>query len=214
VHTDSLKIADRMFYGCTKLNSFTPGSAFVTANITSAISMYENCINLPLVISAYNWSGIINAERMFCNCDKIVTVDACNIPNATNTKGLFKDSNNINAIKTMNVGKSTNCAEMFSGCAKLNTLTNLNVSSSDSANETNIFTGCKLLKTIRFSGTKAFTTIDLSNTALDSNALTNLITSLPITTTSNLKITGTSASSTITDIQKNDALYKGYVITL
>ena len=203
-----------MFYGCTALATLNVGAPFVSKGITSATSMFENCTNLVIDPGKCNWSNVVNAQHMFANCAKITTVSACNLPAATNTNGLFKDARNMTVITTMNVSKSTNCAEMFSGCAKLNTLTNLNVSSSATANETNIFNGCRLLKTIRFSGTKAFSLIDLSNTALDSNTLNNLITSLPKTTTGTLKITGTTAATTVTDKQKKNALYKGYVLTV
>ena len=147
-----------------------------TSNVTSMVSMFENCRNLTsLNLRKFNTSRVISMTRMFYSCNALEYLDVSKFDttNVTSMRAMFNNCQALTSLdlsgwNTINV---TNMYRMFIYCSGL---TSLNLSGWDTSNVTNtsgMFQDCTNLKTIKMVGCSQ-TTIDKIKAQLTTDGIT------------------------------------------
>ena len=179
-HTSSAVHMDGMFMGCNNLESLTLSNNFVTDNVTSMVSMFENCPALTaLHLGGFNTAKVESFEYMFSGCSSLASLDVSvfNTSSATNFDGMFNGCSSIASLNVtgFNTSNAQNLRRMFMDCSSLNSL---DVSSFDTSAARDLmcmFAGCTSLQTI--TGIGGFNTgfcTDFSEMFRDCSSLTSL----------------------------------------
>ena len=134
---------------------------------------------------------------------------------ATDIDGAFTGSAlSVFSTQTINTQYAKNMSRAFYDCYVLRQVTGLDITSA--TNVTNMFKYCFNLSRLLFAGetTTGGWTIDLTTTALNHNALVEMIASLPTATAAaTITITGLPGASELTDAEIAVATAKNWTIT-
>ena len=195
----------QMFFGCTNLVAIPKLN---TSKVTGMNYMFGVCSKL-ITIPELNTSNVTSMNGMFSQCSSLTTIPELDTNKVTNMNAMFYDCRSLTAIPQLDTSNVTSMNVMFYFCQKLTTIPEL-----DTGNVTDMsamFDGCTSLKTIYMKNIKA--NLDISSTALQHDALVELINNglATITTTQTLTM-GSSKLALLSDSEKQVALDKGWTL--
>lgn len=137
--------ADRMFKGCTALNTTKLGNLFRlnTPVVTSAQSMFEGCTSLDINASQWKLTSLLNATNMFKGCTSLVA-NSCpfwfiqvnaspdSVPDLQTADGMFEGCSSLTLGSGTNTGmnrwalpKLSSAIGMFKNCSSIGSFANL-----------------------------------------------------------------------------------------
>lgn len=139
-----------------------------TSNVTSMVSMFENCRNLTsLNLRKFNTSRVISMTRMFYSCNALEYLDVSKFDttNVTSMRAMF---NNCQALTSLdlsgwNTSNVTNLYRMFIYCSKLTTLILSRWNTNNITNMGGMFADCKALAYLDLSGWDISNVTDMSS---------------------------------------------------
>ena len=111
----------------------TPGilTKFNFSNITDARSLFQRC--KFKIIPLIDTSNVTNMDKMFYNCQKLVTIPLIDTSKVTNMAYMFYQCSNLVSIPELDTSNVTNMDNMFSYCQTL-----LYIPELDTSNVTNM----------------------------------------------------------------------------
>ena len=163
---------DRMFFGCSVLNSiYLPNATF--ESVVSAKGMFYNCVKITSInlhsatFESLKDPATTTGLQMFQNCTLLSSLDLSNatFEKVTTCKYMFKGDSALISLSLPNATfeSATSCMEMFYGDRTLVSLSFENVDFSKITITTNMFYNCNSLTTLNIP--KDGTFISLSSTA-------------------------------------------------
>ena len=166
--TSTRRNCDRMFAGCTKLESiaFNP-SNMVFRYVSNANRMFANCSSLKSI----NLSGILNVGasetddiqlwRMFYGCSELtsVTLNRVNYKRAVNVNAMFYGCSKLASITNLDnitFEAATTMDSLFMGCAALTSLDLGNFKTPNVKSTIRMFKDCTNLGSVSFGANCTF----------------------------------------------------------
>ena len=154
-------------------------------------------------------SNVTTMSQMFENCEILTTVPLFDTSNVTIMYRMFFSCGELKTIPLFNTSKVTDMSYMFYDCGKLTSVPQLDASNVTDMNF--MFFNCKSLTNIYMKNIKV--SLDISTTALQHDALVELINNglATITTTQTLTM-GSTKLALLSDSEKQVALDKGWTL--
>ena len=148
---------------------------------TNFNSLFSDVTNIETIeMKDSDFSNVTDMSIMFYNCSA-TTIDIanCNTSNVTNMRSMFYRCRNLTSLDLSNFNTSnvTNIGGMFYRCSNLASLdlSGWDLTKVKSNSNSNMFTDCSKLTTIRMIGCNQ-TTIDKIKSALSSDGILNQVT--------------------------------------
>ena len=146
-----------MFEGCKAIHYLYLDDWKLT-KAEKTVSMFEGCCELKSIGNIKNWepSNLLNAQRMFLGCDKLVNLNLSNWkPSALeNTEQMFAYCSSLKRISLFNDGTDSlsNLTETFAYCESLASLDLSNWITESSKNVTRMLYNCYSLTELNLNG--------------------------------------------------------------
>lgn len=143
--------AKDMFSGCSSLTSLTLWNSLMLDNCPG---MFNGCEKLDSIdLSRFNTEKVTDMSYMFAGCKALASIDVSplNTEKVTDVSGMFSGCSSLTELdlSTFDTRSVTKTAKMFYNCPKLTTIyitTLWDVTGVTTANSTQMFDGCSLLK--------------------------------------------------------------------
>lgn len=195
----------QMFASCNKLESIPKLN---TSSVNNMQGMFQYCSKLT-IIPQLDTSKVENMSGMFDNCSKLTTIPKLDTSKVTNMQNMFNRCIFLTSIPELNTSNVTNMISMFQYCSKLTIVPQLDVSKVTDFRS--IFYNCTSLTSI---GIYGFTRgIDISQTALEHDAIVALLNQAGTAYNSSQKITmGSTKLALLSDEEKAIATNKGWTL--
>lgn len=179
-----------------------------TSNVDNMSYMFASCTRL-ITIPQLDTSNVTNMSAMFRNCTKLTNIPQLDTSSVTDMESMFYSCSNLTAIPLLNTSNVTNMSEMFSGCTSLTSIPELNVSRCTYF--AYIFRNCTSLTSIGMYGFRY--SIDITQTALEHDAIVALLNQAGTAYSSSQKITmGSAKLALLSDEEKAIATNKGWTL--
>lgn len=165
--------------------------------------------NVDNIIKFNDTSNVITMESMFENCYSLTTIPQLDTSNVTNFSRMLYQCSNLTTIPQLDISNVTNMFYMFGYCKRIITIPKLDVSNVKSLDY--IFYGCSKLTSI---GLYGFTrSIDISQTALEHDAIVAFLNQAGTAYDSSQKITmGSAKLALLSNEEKAIATNKGWTL--
>lgn len=179
-----------------------------TANVTNMNEMFYYCSNLT-TIPQLDTSSATTMSGMFQNCTSLTTISQLNTSKVKDMASMFKQCSNLITVPELDTSNVINMVSMFSYCTNLTSIPQLNASKA--TNLAFIFDNCTSLTSI---GMYDFTdSIDITDTALEHDAIVALLNQAGIPVYSNERIImGSAKLALLSDEEKAIATNKGWTL--
>lgn len=179
-----------------------------TSNVTTMTSMFSACSNIT-TIPLLDTSNLTDASYMFYFCSNLPTIPLLDTSKVNTMPHMFAYCNKLTSIPELNTSKVTNMEQMFYNCYELTSIPQLDTSKVTNMNY--MFSNCRKLTSI---GMYGFTrSIDISDTALEHDALVAFLNQAGTAYNSNQKITmGSAKLALLSDEEKAIATNKGWTL--
>ena len=170
--------------------------------------MFAYCRNL-ISIPLFDTSNVTNMNNMFYKCKSLTSIPELNTSNVNDMYDMFIYCYKLTTIPELNTSNVTNMSFMFGSCSELTTVPRLDTSKVTSFDY--IFNGCSKLTSI---GLYGFTrSIDITNTALEHDAIVAFLNQAGTAYNSSQKITlGSTKLALLSDEEKAIATNKGWTL--
>lgn len=161
------------------------------------------------LISLNDTANVTTMLSMFYGCSNLTSIPELNTSNAKYMAGMFRNCSNLTTIPPLDTSNVTTTSSMFNGCSKLTSVPELDMSKAE--NTYYMFTGCIKLTSI---GIYGFThEIDITETALEHDAIVALLNQAGIAYSSGVKIKmGSAKLALLSDEEKAIATNKGWTL--
>ena len=148
-----LENIDNMFKGCTSLTNVNLDNVILTENVTSMISLFEDCMSLQIIdLTNIDTTNINSFENMFKGCinlSEITGLEVISLDNASSLSCMLEGTRLVELdLSNWNLSNVSNISGLFKDCdllTKLN-LNTWNLQSVSTYDET--FEGCTSLNHI------------------------------------------------------------------
>ena len=208
---DATKTASDLFHGYKGTSVDGLISYNDTAEVTMMKNMFNSCTYLTS-IPKLNTSNVTNMYQMFYNCTNLTSVPQLDTSKVTNMSYMFNNCSSLTTIPLLDTSNVVDMESMFNNCSNLTTIPELNAQKlAYNSSLRRVFSGCTKLKSI---GVYGFTrSIDISQTALDHDAIVAFLNQAGIAYDSSQKITlGSAKLSLLSDEEKAIATNKGWTL--
>lgn len=153
-----------------------------TSNVTSTIKMFNGCIKLTS-IPQLDTSSVTSMNSMFAHCESLISIPELDSSNVVDMSGMFSYCRNLTTIPRLDARNVRNMGSMFEYCYKLTSIG---------------------LYGFKYS-------VDITQTALEHDALVAFLNQAGTTNISNVKITmGSAKLALLSDEEKAIATNKGW----
>ena len=178
-----------------------------TSNVTDMGYMFDSCSSLT-TIPQLDTSNVTNMGHMFYSCSSLTTIPQLDTSNVSNMGSMFENCTSLTTIPQLDTSNVTYMGYMFDSCSSLTTIPQL-----DTSNVTNMghmFYSCSSLTEINM--INIGTSLNISATALEHDALVKLIGNLKAVTTTETLTMGSTKLALLSDEEKKVATDKGWVL--
>lgn len=180
-HIDNCYTLERMFYGCSNLQSVDV-DRFNTSNVLYFTDMFYGCYNLrDLDVSGFDTSKATEMSGMFAYCSSLPQLDVSGFvtKRVTDMSYMFTGCSNVPVLDVsgFNTARVTSFAGMFSDCSKVEVLDVSGFDTSKATTFNSMFSGCSSVKELDVTGFKTYSAMHMSNMFSGCSSLERLDTS-------------------------------------
>lgn len=201
-----------MFYGCHNLMAIR---ALDTSSVTNMLGAFRDCALLE-ALPQLETSKVTTMEETFTSCSSLQYIPAMDTGAVENFRYTFESCFALKALPWLNTQSVIDMENAFACCRSLKSLPPLSMAGPPGEwSLGNSFYSCCGLQKLVFTDTGSWpgSLVDISDSALDHDAVVALINSLPsVSTTRELRIYDVPGSLELTEAEKQVATDKGWQV--